>query len=181
MNYSALARRLRLPLGFVFGIAYLVLVRPNPRTLLAGAIVALIGVAIRAWAAGHIAKNKELATSGPYSYTRNPLYLGSFLISIGFAIAAHWALVLFVIIFFLLIYYPTMRREIANISVWFPRNYPNYATNVPLFVPRLTPWKGDENSNKKFSWQLYMRHGEWKAALTYVIAMIWLALRSSGA
>ncbi len=170
---------MRLPLGFILGITYVIFAKPSPRTLVIGGAIALIGVLVRAWAAGHIRKNASLATSGPYAHTRNPLYFGSFLIACGFAIAAHWSLLIAVIVFFGLIYYPTMQREIANISGWFPDSYPNYAKNVPLFVPRPIPWRGDENSNKRFDFALYMRHGEWKAALTYVLAMIWLAFRST--
>lgn len=178
MSYQNIARRLRLPLGFVLGIAYVVFARPTQQSLLIGGIVALLGVLVRAWAAGHISKNKVLATSGPYAHTRNPLYFGSFLISAGFAIAAHWLVLIFVGVFFLLIYYPTMKKEITAISGFFPDSYPKYAENVPLFLPRLTPWRGDSNSSKKFDPKLYMRHGEWKAALTYVLAMVWLAFRS---
>ena len=85
MTYSEVAKRLRLPLGFLFGIAYLVFARPTPLTLAVGGAIALIGVVVRAWASGHISKNERLATSGPYAHTRNPLYFGSFLIAAGFA------------------------------------------------------------------------------------------------
>jgi protein-S-isoprenylcysteine O-methyltransferase Ste14 len=176
---TALARNLRLPLGFLLGITYVVFARPTVRSLVIGGVIAFLGILIRAWASGHITKNKVLATSGPYAYTRNPLYLGSFLIAAGFALAAHWSLLVAVIVFFLVIYYPTMQREIGFISQYFPDNYPQYASNVPLFVPRLTPWRGDVNSNQPFSFALYMRHKEWRAALTYVLAMIWLALRAA--
>ncbi len=177
MTTSDLIRVLRIPLGFVLGIAYLVFAKPNPTTFIAGGLIALAGVLIRAWAAGHIKKNAELATSGPYAHTRNPLYLGSFLIAAGFALVAHWALLIVVVIFFAVIYYPTMQREIGNIAKFFPDSYPAYANNVPLFFPRPTPWRGDARSRNAFSFSLYLRHREWRAALTYVLAMAWLAFR----
>jgi hypothetical protein len=84
-----------------------------------------------------------------------------------------------VVAFFLLIYYPTMQREVANIRGRFPEPYDRYADNVPLFFPRPTPWRGDAGSMNAFTLDLYMKHGEWKAGLTYVLAMIWLAYRVS--
>ena len=177
MTYSELAKRARLPLGFILGIAYVIWARPTLQTLVAGGVIALAGVLVRAWASGHISKNAKLATSGPYAHTRNPLYFGSFLISAGFAVAAHWSLLIAVVVFFALIYFPTMQREVANIQGRFPDAYARYAQNVPLFVPRVTPWRGDPASMDDFSPALYMKHGEWKAGLTYALTMIWLAFR----
>ena len=179
MTYSEVAKRLRLPLGFILGISYLIFARPTPLTLAVGGTIAFIGVLVRGWASGHISKNERLATSGPYAHTRNPLYFGSFLIAAGFAVAAHWALLLLVLAFFVLIYAPTMQRERANIAGRFPDAYEAYAANVPAFVPRPTPWKAthpeDENA---FSLELYMKHGEWKAGLTYLLVIGWLIYRT---
>jgi hypothetical protein len=183
LTYSEIAKSLRLPLGFLFGIAYLIFAAPTPLTLGVGGAIALIGVIIRGWASGHISKNERLATTGPYAHTRNPLYFGSFLIAAGFAIAAHWALLLVVVAFFVLIYAPTMQRERANIAGRFPEAYEAYSANVPAFVPRPTPWKATHpDDGGGFSLDLYMKHGEWKAGLTYVLVMAWLAwIAMSGA
>ena len=180
MSYSLLAKRLRLPLGFLFAILYLWLARPSVRALIVGGAIALAGLAVRAWASGHIMKNDRLATTGPYAHTRNPLYFGSFLIACGFAIAAHWALLLVVVAFFLVIYGPTMEREKQNISQRYPEAYAEWSRNVPAFFPRLSPWRGPGDAGQGFSSALYMRHGEWKAALGYLGAMTWLALRLRG-
>ena len=177
MTYSEVAKKLRLPLGFVFGIAYLIWARPTPLTLAVGGAIAFVGVLIRAWASGHIVKNRVLAVTGPYAHTRNPLYFGSFLIGAGFAIAAHWGLLLVVIAFWALVYAPTMERERANIRERFPEAYDRYSANVPAFVPRVTPWKHEESGEGGFSADLYMKHGEWKAGITYLIVMGWLAFR----
>ena len=175
MTYSEAAKRLRLPLGFILGISYLIFARPTPLTLAVGGAIALFGVLVRAWASGHISKNERLATSGPYAHTRNPLYFGSFLIAAGFAIAAHWALLLVVVAFFVFIYAPTMQRERANIAARFPDAYESYAANVPAFVPRPTPWKATHpDAGSGFSFALYMKHGEWKAGLTFLAVMAWL-------
>ena len=183
MTASELAKKLRLPLGFLLAALY-VIFAPTLHTftwqaLLIGGIVALIGVLVRGWASGHIIKNDRLATSGPYAHTRNPLYFGSFLISVGFAIAAHWGLVFLVGLFFLLIYAPTMGREKANIRGRFPKDYPKYQNNVPAFFPRLTPWRGSgmPDEGVGFSLPLYMKHGEWKAALGYAGAMAYMGIR----
>ena len=177
MTYSEVAKKLRLPLGFVFGIAYLIWARPTPLTLAVGGAIALVGVLIRAWASGHIIKNRALAVTGPYAHTRNPLYFGSFLIGAGFAIAAHPALLLVVIAFWALVYAPTMERERVNIRERFPEAYDVYSANVPAFVPRATPWRSGEVETGGFSGELYMKHGEWKAGITYVLVMAWLAFR----
>lgn len=178
MTLSETAKTLRIPLGFALGIAYIIFAHPTVGSLVLGGAVALIGVLVRAWASGHISKNEKLATSGPYAHTRNPLYFGSFLIAAGFAVAAHWSLLVAVVAFFLLIYYPTMQREISNIGERFPDAYGRYATHVPLFFPRASPWRGDQASTNRFDLALYTKHGEWKAGLTYVLAMIWLAFRT---
>ncbi|MGH7663463.1 MAG: methyltransferase family protein [Gemmatimonadaceae bacterium] len=193
MNLSRVAGRIRLPIGFLLAALYLAFARPQPLTLLVGAAIALCGLAMRAWAAGHIVKNERLATTGPYAHTRNPLYLGSFLIAAGFAIAAHWSLLLLVVAFFALIYIPTMERERARIREWFPDEYAEYERNVPAFVPRPLPWRDgahkassaaprvestrSDDDEGGFSAVLYMRHGEWKAALGFVVAMAWLLYR----
>jgi protein-S-isoprenylcysteine O-methyltransferase Ste14 len=179
LTYSEVAKKLRLPLGFVLGITYIIFARPTPLTLAVGGAIAFVGLVVRGWASGHISKNERLATSGPYAHTRNPLYFGSFLIAAGFAVAFHWALLLIVVAFFVLIYVPTMEREKANIAGRFPGAYEAYAANVPAFVPRPTPWRGSaEEDEGAFSLALYMKHGEWKAGLTYALVMGWLIWRT---
>ena len=177
MTYSEIAKKLRLPLGFLFGIAYLIWARPTILTLAVGGAIAFAGVLVRAWASGHISKNRRLAVTGPYAHTRNPLYFGSFLIGAGFAVAAHWALLLLVIAFWALVYVPTMERERLNIRERFPDAYDRYSENVPSFIPRVTPWRDAASDNDSFDAGLYMAHGEWKAGITFVLVMIWLAFR----
>lgn len=179
MIYAEAARKVRLPLGFVLGALFLFFAHPTPLSLATGGAVAFVGILVRAWASGHITKNERLAVTGPYAHTRNPLYFGSFLIGAGFAMVAHWALLLVVVAFWVLVYAPTMEREKANISGRFPEAYARYSENVPAFVPRVTPWREESSDDGAFSLDLYMRHGEWKALLTYLAVMAWLALRMS--
>jgi protein-S-isoprenylcysteine O-methyltransferase Ste14 len=174
-----LARRIRVPLGFLLGAGYLVVAQPTVLTLIVGTAIAFTGLLVRAWAAGHIVKNDRLATTGPYAHTRNPLYFGSFLLAAGFAIAAHWSLLLLVIAFFVLIYGPTIRDERVGIRARFPDAYAEWERNVPSFVPRATPWRaatvGEERAS--FDFDLYMRHGEWRAALGFAAVLAYLILR----
>ena len=128
---------------------------------------------MRAWAAGHIRKNAALAVSGPYAHTRNPLYLGSFILGLGFTIAAAnvWLILLFAGLF-LGIYLPVMRIEAGDVAALFPAEYPQYADNVPLLVPRITAWK-EETKNplpNKFDFSLYLKYREYRAALGLLAA-----------
>ena len=179
LTASKVAKKLRIPLGFVLGILFLWFgpQYTNPLKLVVGGIVALIGLFVRGWAAGHIVKNDRLATTGPYAHTRNPLYFGSFLLASGFAIAVDWKLLLLVIAFWVLVYFPTMERERKNIHRRYPEHFPEWERNVPAFFPRPTPWRAPDADHAPFDFGLYMRHKEWRAALAFVVALAWLALR----
>jgi protein-S-isoprenylcysteine O-methyltransferase Ste14 len=170
-------RKVRLRIGFLFGIAYLVFARPTAGGLLLGLPVAAAGLGIRAWAAGHIVKGEQLTTTGPYAHTRNPLYFGSFLIAAGFALASHWSLLLVVIALFAFIYGPTMEQERTEIGARFPEDFARYEANVPPFAPRLTPWRG-QTGDESFSFSLYLRQREWQAGLAFAAACAWLIARS---
>ncbi|MEP6922900.1 MAG: isoprenylcysteine carboxylmethyltransferase family protein [Pyrinomonadaceae bacterium] len=170
---GTLIQRWRVPLGFLCGIAFVLLAKPNLLSLIMGGSVALIGLLVRAWAAGHIRKNAALAISGPYARTRNPLYLGSFILGLGFTIAGAnvWLILLFAALF-LGIYLPVMRIEARDVAALFPADYEHYAENVPLFVPRLTAWQpGDEQKSlHKFDFSLYLKYREYRAALGLLAA-----------
>lgn len=157
-----------MPLGFLFAIVFMIFARPGVATLIGGAVVSIIGVLIRAWASGHIRKNQDLAVSGPYSYTRNPLYLGSFLLGVGFTIASGvWWLAIGFIVLFLGIYLPVMRVEAEDLTQIFGPDFEEYKSAVPLFFPRFTAWK---KSDLKFDYQLYLRYREYRAALGLLLA-----------
>lgn len=172
-------QRWRVPLGFLCGAFFLVLARPNVLTLAVGGPIALVGLLLRAWAAGHIRKNSALATSGPYAFTRNPLYLGSFVLGLGFTIASgRWWLGLLFAALFLGIYLPVMRVEATTLEELFGEDYNDYSRAVPLFFPRLLPF-GDETSRSiRFDSSLYMRYREYQAAIGLVIAWSLLALKA---
>jgi protein-S-isoprenylcysteine O-methyltransferase Ste14 len=148
-------------------------------TLYAGGAIALLGLALRAWSAGHIRKNDALATSGPYAYTRNPLYLGSFVLGLGFTIASGrpWLGLLFAALF-LGIYLPVMRVEASTLSQLFGDDYARYAAAVPLFFPRITAYRDPKTAGVKFDPGLYMRYREYQAALGLALAWMVLAVLS---
>jgi protein-S-isoprenylcysteine O-methyltransferase Ste14 len=164
-------QRWRVPLGFLCAAIFLLLAKPTRTALLAGACVSLLGLAIRAWAAGHIRKNARLATSGPYAFTRNPLYFGSFLLGLGFTIASGQVVLgLLFVALFLGIYFPVMRVEASTLAELFGKEYGVYKESVPLFFPRLTPFRHTESERVKFDGSLYLRYREYRAALGLVIA-----------
>ena len=172
--YGAWAARWRVPLGFLLGIAYLLLSRPTVKLLIAGGAVAATGLALRAFAAGHLAKNQRLAMSGPYAYTRNPLYLGSALMGAGFAVAGgSWILALACLILFAAVYWLVIRREEEYLRREFGEVYDRYADRVPLFLPRFHGSAGGE----KFQWKQYRKNHEYEAFLGYLAVMIFLAFK----
>lgn len=175
---QSLVQRMRVPLGFVFGALFLWIAprHTTPGKLVIGGAVALIGVLIRAWSTGHIVKNQKLTTTGPYAHTRNPLYLGSFLLALGFAVAAHWIAIVLVIAFWLAVYGPTITRERDYLRGVYGEAYAEYERNVPAFFPRLSAWRGPagEDRSNGFSMALYLRHNEWQAGVGFAAVLAWL-------
>lgn len=178
MNFrdKRILQRIRVPLGFLFAAIFLVFARPAPLSLAIGGSFAVLGLLIRGWASGHIRKNQELAVSGPYSFTRNPLYLGSFILGLGFTIASGvWWLGLLFIALFLGIYLPVMRVEAEDLKAIFGEQYLRYARQVPLFFPRPTKKIA---SDVKFDKNLYLRYREYRAALGSAFALLVLAFKA---
>jgi protein-S-isoprenylcysteine O-methyltransferase Ste14 len=176
LEWSKIARRIRVPLGFVFAVLYFWLARPTWRCIAFGAIAIVPGLLIRALASGHVRKNEALATSGPYAYTRNPLYLGSLLMGIGFAVAARswWVGVVLVLMFFA-IYLPVIRGEEAFLRQRFPE-FDEYARRVPRMFPRLVP-SGSDGEAGGFSFELYRKHREYNAVLGSSLLTVALILK----
>ena len=179
-SWSRVATRSRVPLGFLFAAAYFWFARPTWISLAVGFAVAALGVLIRALASGHIRKNAELATTGPYAYTRNPLYLGSIIIAIGFVIAARniW-IGIGALAMFAFIYLPVIAAEEKYLRSAFP-GYDRYAKQVPRLLPRLTPYRAEttvEDGSAHFSSALYLRHREYNAALGAVLMLAALVLK----
>jgi protein-S-isoprenylcysteine O-methyltransferase Ste14 len=161
-SWQKIARRIRVPLGFVFAALYIWLAHPTWRSIILGSSIAVIGIIIRALASGHVRKNEQLTTTGPYAYTRNPLYLGSLIIALGFTLASRsWIIAAIAATMLVVIYIPVIRSEEAFLRAHFPE-FDDYCRNVPRLFPRLKLAQGSAGS---FSAHLYWKHREYNAAL----------------
>ncbi|MFZ0771372.1 MAG: isoprenylcysteine carboxylmethyltransferase family protein [Candidatus Sulfotelmatobacter sp.] len=177
-EWSQIARRIRVPLGFLFAVLYFWLARPTGRSLALGAIMVAPGLLIRALASGHVRKNESLATSGPYAYTRNPLYLGSLLIGLGFAAAARsWWVGIALVVMFFAIYLPVIHDEEAFLRQKFPE-FDDYARQVPRMFPRLVRAANSlSEAPAGFSLDLYLKHREYNALLGALAMMAALLVK----
>jgi protein-S-isoprenylcysteine O-methyltransferase Ste14 len=176
-SWNKIARRIRVPLGFLFAALYLWLARPTTRSLVLGCCVAVMGLVIRALASGHVQKNEQLAMTGPYAYTRNPLYLGSLIMACGFALASRsWIVAAIATVMLFAVYIPVIRSEEEFLRTRFPE-FADYCRNVPRLFPKL---KANQGSAGSFSSHLYWKHREYNAALgavlmtaALIVKMLW--------
>jgi len=171
--------RWRVRTGYPVGALFLVLAAPTPRSILIGAIVALFGVWIRAAASGHLKKYEVLATDGPYAHTRNPLYLGSSLIALGFSIAGGslfgGALVM---MYFAVFYTAVMQNEASDLRRRYAAVFEEYERTVPLFFPRIIAAKlASAESARKFSWEQYEKNREYQALIGVLLGLAGMWLR----
>jgi len=167
-RYADLAARGRVPAGFAVLAACLWLAEPTRASLLAGLPLMLAGLALRAWSAGHLAKNRRLATSGPYAYLRNPLYVGTVMIAAGLALASRqWPAAALLAAFFLLVYLPVIEQEEQHLRKLFPQ-YEAYARTTPRFLPRVRKAASSEH----FSWELFWRNREYQAVLGWLAGLL---------
>ena len=177
-RWQKIARRIRVPLGFVVAAVFLWLARPTWVTLACSLPAVLAGLWLRGYAAGYVKKNAELTRTGPYAYTRNPLYLGSMTIAFGFALASgQWFLAVLLVVMFLAIYVPTILSEEAFLRGAFP-GFDAYAAKVPRLLPRLTPARfADLESGGRFSAERYQHHREYNASMGAAAIYAALVLR----
>ncbi len=177
-------QRIRVPAGFVFAAIFLYFSQPRIDFLPAGLALAAAGLALRIWASGHIEKGTRLAARGPYRWTRNPLYFGSFLMGLGFTLAAAnvWLLGLFLFLF-LLIYLPVMRREEEELGQAFGSHYASYRQRVPMFVPYLkSPAPVEESVSqdgpRNFQWRRVILNLEYNTVIGFLLmtALVWVKM-----
>jgi len=173
-------RQERLRWAWLLAIPFLYLSSPSPPLLLTGAFVSLFGVLLRASAAGHIHKDRELATRGPYGRLRHPLYVGSFLTGLGLALAGgRWWFLLLYFLLFLWLYGRTIRAEEEWLARHFGDAYESYRSRVPAFLPSPTPVDpAPSSSSVGFRKDLYLRNREWQAALGTAVGFGLLWVRS---
>jgi protein-S-isoprenylcysteine O-methyltransferase Ste14 len=174
--YADVVARLRVPFGFLLAAAFAWFSAPDALSLAWGLPIAAAGLLLRAWAAGHLAKNQRLATSGPYAYVRNPLYLGTALVAAGLALASRQALLalLFAVVFGL-VYLPAIELEEQYLGELFPE-YADYAARVRMLRPGLSA----RGSAGRFEWRLYWKNQEYQALLGFLAGaalLFWKAWR----
>ena len=173
-------RKLRLRAVWLLILPFYIFAAPAVNLLWWGAGLSAAGLALRAWAAGSIRKDRELATTGPYAYIRNPLYLGSFMLGAGVTVAGgQWVFGVVFLAFFLLVYRATVLREATELETRFGESYRVYAAQVPAVLPRITRYRaeGSDSPRGSFSRARYLRNREWEAALGAVGAFGLLALK----
>jgi protein-S-isoprenylcysteine O-methyltransferase Ste14 len=171
-RWQRIARRIRVPLGFLTAALYLFELwrrQPRPSAVAWSLLLVLPGLWLRAYASGYVKKNRELTQTGPYAHTRNPLYLGSTLIAAGFAVALlSWLVAATMTAMFLIIYVPVIASEERFLRANFS-DFDAYCHRVPRLIPRLTAAAASagetEVSSGKFSVDLYLRHREYNATI----------------
>jgi len=180
--------RWRVRLGYPVAIVALWFARPEPRSILLGGVVGALGLCLRAYAAGYLHKQEVLTVTGPYAYTRNPLYLGSSILTLGAAIAARsWISALVLLSYFAVFYSIVMRREERELRWKHSAAFDQYAAAVPLFLPRLAPANfatssesgssDGKSSAGSFSLAQYMKNHEWQAAVGFLLLLAALFVR----
>jgi protein-S-isoprenylcysteine O-methyltransferase Ste14 len=183
-GWQKIARRVRVPLGFVVAAVFLVFAHPSWHTLAWSLLLVLPGLWLRGYASGYVKKNAELTRTGPYAYTRNPLYLGSMGIAFGFAVAAGrlW-LGLLLVVLFLAIYVPTILSEETFLRGAF-NSFEEYARRVPRLLPRLTAAHFADATTAdattgggQFSAERYLHYHEYNALMGAVAIYAALTLR----
>jgi len=172
--YADFVQRLRVAGGFLLLAAFAWFAWPSAFSLVLGLPLSLLGLALRAWAAGHLAKDRDLARSGPYAYLRNPLYAGTVLTAGGLVIAARsgWLALIFSLVF-ILVYLPAIELEEQHLREIFS-DYTAYAQRVNRFIPS----RNADPGSRHFSFSLYRRNEEYKAAIGWAVAVLWLLWRS---
>lgn len=175
--YADRVAKLRVPLGFVLLALFAWLAQPTLRSVFWGILIAGFGLWLRGWAAGHLEKNQRLVTSGPYAWTRNPLYLGSLIAALGLAVAGKRPLLAWIFFLaFYFVYLPVVDLEEQHLRQLFPE-FAAYAKRIRKFRPTYP----GETSGPPFRWALYWKNEEWKAALAFLAAVAYLFWRAASA
>ena len=169
--------RWRVRLGYLLAVVVLFVARPTFHSILLGAAIGILGLIVRAYAAGYLHKQEVLTVTGPYARTRNPLYFGSSLLALGAAIAMHsWIAAALLLFYFALVYSFVMRREENELRAKHGSAFDSYAATVPLFFPSLSVARHPASLDARFSWSQYKRNHEHQAALGFFILLLILVV-----
>ena len=169
--------RWRVRLGYGLAVVVLLLAQPTPHSILLGALIGLLGLTVRAYAAGYLNKQAVLTTTGPYALTRNPLYLGSSILALGAAVAIHsfWAAGLLAV-YFAVVYSFVIRREELELRARHGAVFDAYASAVPLFFPRLTAKATPASETNAFSWSQFRKNHEYEASFGFLLLLLMLVV-----
>lgn len=173
---SFIARN-RVRFSYPLAVVVLLFARPTPRSILLGAFAGVLGLWIRAYAAGFLDKQRTLTVTGPYARTRNPLYFGSAILTIGAVVAMHSRISAAVLgVYFVAVYGVVMRREEQELRAQHSAAFDEYARTVPLFFPRLTGANPAGAGSGRFSWAQYQKNHEYQAAIGFALLLVLLCL-----
>jgi protein-S-isoprenylcysteine O-methyltransferase Ste14 len=173
VSAAAFFARWRVRLGYPLAIIVLILARPTPQSIFYGALAGMVGLLVRAMAAGHLHKQAVLTVTGPYAYTRNPLYFGSAILTLGAAIATRsWISAMLLLGYFALFYSIVMRREEHELRSHHHASFDEYARFVPLFFPRFTPVHLAASREDAFSLAQYKKNREYRAAIGFLLLLL---------
>lgn len=178
MSAGGFFARWRVRLGYPLAVIVLLFAQPTPTTILLAIPIGIVGLIIRAAAAGHLHKQEVLTVTGPYAHTRNPLYFGSAVLTIAAAVATYsWISAAILCAYFALFYSFVMRREESELRQHHGAAFDDYARAVPLFFPRLTPAKLSFGAAGSFSFAQYKKNREYRAAIGFLLLLVVLVVR----
>ncbi|HEY1422741.1 MAG TPA: isoprenylcysteine carboxylmethyltransferase family protein [Candidatus Acidoferrum sp.] len=169
---AAFFARWRVRLGYALAVFVLFFARPTPEYVAIGAAIGLVGLWLRAYAAGYLHKQEVLTVTGPYAYTRNPLYLGSAILALGAGVATKsWISAAILVLYFAVVYSVVMRREEGELLGHHGASFQAYAAAVPLFLPRFSAATIPGSSSGQFSFAQYKKNHEYQAAFGYLLLL----------
>jgi protein-S-isoprenylcysteine O-methyltransferase Ste14 len=169
--------RWRVRVGYLLSIVVFFLAHPTPKTIAIGGFVGLIGLWVRGLAAGHLHKQEMLTVSGPYAHTRNPLYFGSAILTVGAAVAMNsWIAAVLLLAYFAVFYSVVMRKEEGELRFHHGAAFEEYAKTVPLFFPRVTAAKLGLGVERAFSFAQYKKNREYRAAIGFLLLLVLLVI-----
>ena len=169
--------RWRVRVGYLLAIVVLVLAHPMPKSVAIGGVVGLIGLWVRGLAAGHLHKQETLTVSGPYAHTRNPLYFGSAILTVGAAVAMNsWIAAVLLLAYFAVFYSVVMRKEEGELRFHHGAAFEEYAKAVPLFFPRVTAAKLGLGVARTFSFAQYKKNREYRATIGFLLLLVLLVI-----
>lgn len=169
--------RWRVRVGYLLAIVVLLLAHPMPKTIAIGGVVGLIGLWVRGLAAGHLHKQETLTVSGPYAHTRNPLYFGSAILTVGAAVAMNsWIAAVLLLAYFAVFYSVVMRKEEGELRFHHGAAFEEYAKAVPLFFPRVTAAKLGLGVARTFSFAQYKKNREYRATIGFLLLLVLLVI-----